>query len=204
MDLQSSETKTEEGIVGYAPAFRLIGSAIETFKVESFDLEVKNDGYWIRGYARESSHNGTVHERTNFFATWLRIRKRILPQQSGAAFEVHYTQDNLRELELKSRAQRGSVPAYPDSQSLPETLRCIGEFLDSKHASLSRLSMRGRWITLHYKSPKGHLVVEEHTATSLYSFWVSLCARRTSADKASLPSKGPKHFRLDGDEHAPD
>jgi hypothetical protein len=196
----NAREKGEEGTIGYAQAFRIIGAALETLEVENFDLEIKGPEYWIRGCAKAPPNSMPARERT-FLGNWLKIRSRLFSQQSAASFEFHYTQDNLRELELKARSQRGASQIYPDAQSLSETLRSVGEFLDLKHAYLSRLSMRGRWVTLHYKSAQGHLVVEEHTATSLYSFWLGLCARRTVGDKTAPSLGARKHFRLDIEEH---
>lgn len=188
--------KAQEDTIGYAQAFRVIGATLETLEVENFDLEIKNLEYWIRGCAKATAKPMPVEGR-KVFGNWLKMRKRLFSQQSGAAFELHYTQDNLRELELKGQAQRGTSQDYPEAQSLSEILRSVGELLDLKHVCLSRLSMRGRWITLHYKSAQGHLVVEEHTAASLYSFWVGLCARRSGGDKIA-PSPGTrKHVRID-------
>ena len=188
--------KAQEGTIGYAQEFRVIGAALETLEVENFDLEIKDLEYWIRGCAKESPNSAPVEGR-KFFGNWLKMRKRLFPQQSGASFELHYTQDDLRDLDLKGRSQRGTSQGYPDAQSLSEILRSVGEFLDLKHVCLSRLSMRGRWITLHYKSAQGHLVVEEHTAASLHSFWVGLCARRSVKDKPT-PSQGTrKHLRIE-------
>jgi len=195
-NLESGVGTDAEANTAYAQIFRIIGSALEKLQVESFDLEIKDHEYSIHGYAKAVAANPA----SNFAGAWRKIRSRFFSQPSGVSFELHYTQENLRDLELEGRSQRGNSPAYPDAQSLTETLRSVGGFLDSKQASLSRLSMRGRWVTLHYKSPQGHLVVEEHTAISLYNFWVSMCARRANAVQISPSSGRRKHFRVDTEE----
>jgi len=188
--------EVQEVTIGYAQAFRVIGAALEDLEVEDFDLEIKDLEYWIRGCAKDAPNTVPVEKR-KFFGNWLKVRKRLFAPQSGAAFELHYTPADLRELELKGRAQRGTAQGFPDAQSLSETLRSVGEFLDLKHVCLSRLSMRGRWITLHYKSAQGHLVVEEHTAASLHSFWIGLCARRAGDDRPAPSGPARKHVRIE-------
>jgi hypothetical protein len=199
-NLESEDRVDAKASTVYAQIFRIIASALEKLQVESFDLEIKHDEYYIRGYAKTDAANPALgRERSNNFAgAWRKIRNRFFPQPPGVSFELHYTPENLRDLELAGRSQRGSSPGYPHAQSLTETLRSVGGFLDSKQARLSRLSMRGRWITMHYKSPQGHLVVEEHTAISLHNFWVSMCARRANAVQISA-SPG-RRFRVDPDE----
>ena len=197
MSVQTSiGEKAQEVTIDYAQAFRVIGAALEALKVENFDLEIKDLEYWIRGCAKEAPNSVPVEGR-KYFGNWLKKRKRLFSQQSGAAFELHYTPDDLRDLELKGRALRGTSQGYPDAQSLSEILRSVGEFLDLKHVCLSRLAMRGRWITLHYKSAQGHLVVEEHTAASLHSFWVGLCARRAVTDKPTPTPGTRKQVRVE-------
>jgi hypothetical protein len=188
--------KAQEVTIGYAQAFRVIGAALENLEVEDFDLEIKDLEYWIRGCAKDAPNSAPVEKR-KFFGNWLKVRKRLFAPQAGAAFELHYTLADLCELELKGRAQRGTSQGLPDAQSLSEILRSVGEFLDLKHVCLSRLSMRGRWITLHYKSAQGHLVVEEHTASSLHSFWIGLCARRAVVDKPAPSPATRKHVRIE-------
>jgi hypothetical protein len=200
-DVESQAAENSEVGAGYAQILRIIGSALEEFQVESFDLEVKDNEYYIRGCAKTVNASAVPGERSSqLTGAWRKIRNRFFSQPSGVSFELHYTQENLRTLDLEGRAQRGSSAGYPNAQSLTETLRSAGGFLDSKRANLSALSMRGRWITLHYKSPQGHLVVEEHTAISLYNFWISMCARRANTVEVSRLSGKPKHFQVDAEE----
>ncbi|HWP60118.1 MAG TPA: hypothetical protein VNL14_19650 [Candidatus Acidoferrales bacterium] len=180
----------------YAQLFRTIASALAKLQVESFDLNIKEGVCEVRGFAKALP--GPSEQRAHHLTgAWRRLRSRFFSPPAGAPFELRYTRASLRELELAGIAQRTNALRYPEPESFTETLRAVGAFLDSKGAKLSRLSMRGRWITLEYKSPQGHLVVEEHTAASLYSFWASMCAQRANAGQIS---PGPKHFRVDIDE----
>ena len=73
----------------------------------------------------------------------------------------------------------------PDFRRLSNTLRTIGQYLESKQATLIELQVRPLTITLSYKDSDGQQQVEDRTIRSFHSLFLELYEQREETQDAS-------------------
>ncbi|HVO95891.1 MAG TPA: hypothetical protein VMT22_23755 [Terriglobales bacterium] len=179
------------GTADYAQPLRAIGQALETLKVETFEMEPAGDAYLIRG-AAATSHKDLAPQGVS--VEKLRLVWGIVPGQNAtltgvpkaknvmptSPIELNYTPKDVERLELEGRSKRGSSTKAADPASLSQLLRCIGAYLTQKLARLLRLSWAGNFLLVEYETSLGSRMQETLAAADLYDLWVRMYLQRSS------------------------
>ena len=98
----------------------------------------------------------------------------------GASRETSlaYGTGEIERLDMEGRSSRTKPDRLPDFYSLPNSLRTVGWYLDSKNAELLELHKSPLSVTLLYQNEKGHPNMEERSIASFYNLFVSLHGKR--------------------------
>jgi hypothetical protein len=144
---------------------RSIGQALNVRGVTSFELNHAQVGYFIKdlGEHRPSLRSGL---------------RRWLQGQSG---DQTYGFD-LAEVEALSkagRAQRSSSGQLTHFRDLPNVLRTLGAYVDSKEGVLIELCKLPISVKLRYRDKSGYEQTEERPVSSFYDFFLELCKKRS-------------------------
>ena len=84
----------------------------------------------------------------------------------------------LRNYQKLAEGDALSQDNLPQFSALPNTLRTIGAYLDSKEAELIELHKRPISITLAYRDKSDHEHTEDRPVSSFYSFFRELFVKR--------------------------
>jgi hypothetical protein len=163
----------------YSKALRVIGCALEELGIEDFELTHEGVAYIVRIH----SQKGKRQQRTP-----LKLLQQIFPYfhssaRASAARELIYTPDDIERLEHDGQLRRQNA-GNPDPHSLPQALRAIGAYLDSKEARLLKLSRQGTLTSIRYETALDGDQTERFTPSSLYSLFVRRYIKRSDRRKA--------------------
>jgi hypothetical protein len=173
----------------YGQLLRAIGQALEILKFGTFEMEVAEKDFVVRGSAVTSS------EQEEAQAIRERVRKFVWDALPGLAaspaeiefamstwpakLDLRYTRKDLDRLQQEGKAKRQSGPAMPDVARLSQLLRTIGAYVEHKQARLVKISRYGGSLAICYETDEGKTREESVSAGSLYEFWVQLYLQRS-------------------------
>jgi hypothetical protein len=176
----------------YAQLLRAIGQALEILNFGTFEMEVAEEDFVVRGTAATSSQQQEAQ------ALRERVRKFVweaLPGGAGseaelesamslwpAKLDLRYTPRDVDRLQQEGRAKRQSSAGVPDVASLSQLLRTIGAYVEQKKSRLVKISRYGESLAIHYETAGGETREESVSAGSLYEFWAELYLKRSSRD----------------------
>jgi hypothetical protein len=169
------------GDLSYAALFRPIGQMLETLRIESFAVKPDGEGFIIRDKTRNRAQ---LTPRERAFLAELHsshaptVDKEDALRLAAGVFEWHLTQDDLARLERKGRGQRVGAEHTPDSHSVSQILRVIGNILDQKRGQLDYVSKDEQVVTVEYTLPGGQKNSEEYSLPVLYDYWVRMYKKR--------------------------
>lgn len=178
----------------YAQLLRAIGQALEVLNFGSFEIEVADQDFLVRGSAVASTEQEEAQA----------IRERILkfvwealpgyaPSEAELDFamstwpvqlNLRYTPKDVDRLEQAGKAKRQGAAGVPDIASLSQLLRTIGAYVGQKGAQLVKISRYGESLAIQYDTVEGNMNEETVSAASLYEFWATLYLERSSAIKS--------------------
>jgi hypothetical protein len=152
---------------GYDQHLRAIGQSLDTKRITVFELKADAERYVVRGVPEKDSR---------LFARLRDWRNRI----QGASKEAShaYGTAEIERLDNEGHRKRAKRDRLPDFYSLPNTLRTVGSYLDSKNAELMELHKSPLSVTLLYHNQNGHPNMEERSIASFYNLFVALHANR--------------------------
>ena len=131
----------------YSSVLRSIGQLLEKWDMNTFDLRCSDSEFRL--------HCG---DPTPPHLTLIKVR---------------YTSDDISGLELKGRAKRGGSLTTAKLDSLPEILRALGHYVDSKGGRLVRIcngdvALDSSLIMLEYETRHRQVRREDFCITSIY------------------------------------
>lgn len=142
----------------YARALRCIGQALQNLHIEAFEL--KSDLSDFRLTAGDPNPPYT------------------------ALIELAFSAQRIEVLDREGQARRGQAGREVRFDSIPEMLRAIGEYVDSKYGRLLRIdntsvSASGNpLVTIEYRTRAGNLQIETLTPSSIREASVRMYKRR--------------------------
>src|SRR5262245_24004695 len=170
------------GDVTFAQWLRPVGQLLEPLGIESFALQVENDGVSIRGekpVARQAPPPPEVSLRSVWQA--LRGQKNEpsqAPQPRWEIVQLHYTHEDIARMDREAKSRRSAAGSRPDAHTLAQILRAVGAFVDQKQGRLLGVTKEGQEIAIEYESALRHSQREKFTVSSLYDYWVKMYLRR--------------------------
>ena len=154
----------------YDRHLRNIGQSLEAQRINVFELKYESERYWVKGEPdKESSLLTTLRQ-------WQKRWRR-----QGVNSSLCYALADIEHLERQGRTKRSRPNRLPDFYSLPNILRTLGAYLDTKGAELIELHKRPLTLTLLYRNREGHPDVEERSIASFHDFFLKLHDRRHQA-----------------------
>ena len=152
---------------GYDQHLRAIGQSLDNKRITAFELKADEERYVVRGVPEKDSR---------LVAIWRDWRNRI--QGAPKETSLVYGTADIDRLDNEGRLNRTKRDRLPDFYSLPNTLRTVGSYLDSKNAELMELHKSPLSVTLLYQNENGHPNMEERSIASFYNLFVALHGRR--------------------------
>lgn len=160
----------------YDRHLRAIGQSLEARQISVFELKNEAGQYTIRG----------VPEKAANLRTRLRHWRNRL---NGEPLELSlvYRAAEIDRLSSEGHLRRAKADRLPDFYSLANTLRTVGQYLESKNASLLELHKSPLSVTLLYQDQDGHPNMEERSIASFYNFFVALHGSRHKGAERNRP-----------------
>ena len=152
---------------GYDQHLRAIGQSLDNKRITAFELKANAERYVVRG----------VPEKDSRLLPRLRDWRNRMQGASKETSLVFGTAD-IDRLDNEGRLNRTKRHRLPDFYSLPNTLRTVGSYLDSKNAELLELHKSPLSVTLLYQNENGHPNMEERSIASFYNLFVALHGKR--------------------------
>ncbi|MGH7797112.1 MAG: hypothetical protein ACREQ2_19795 [Candidatus Binatia bacterium] len=160
------------GRKSYDQQLRTIGQSLEAQRINVFELSSQGDGYVIKG---------EPDKETSLLAMLRNWQRRM--RSEGANSSLTFTSYDIDELDRQGRAHRAKTNRLPDFHSLPNTLRIVGSYLESKEAELIELRKHELSFSILSRSKFGHPEFEEKSLGSFYDLFVKLHSRRASSTR---------------------
>lgn len=172
-------------MVEYAQSLRSIGQALESLRVEDFDLEVDGEGFLVRCSVPWPGQ--PIAEQPDQ-ANLLRQIWGVLPRDSSLDLNVQvtsrfkatdvdlqYTSKDVNRLDEEGKTKRSDQPPEIYAPSLSQFLRAVGAYVSQKPARLLKISRRGDSMAIQYESPAGEKADESLSVDDLYDLctWMS-------------------------------
>jgi hypothetical protein len=152
---------------GYDQHLRAIGQSLDNKRITVFELKADAERYVVRGVPEKDSRLVAI------LRDW---RNRM--QGASKESSLGYGTAEIERLDHDGRLNRTKRGRLPDFYSLPNTLRTVGSYLDSKNAELLELHKSPLSVTLLYHNENGHPNMEERSIASFYNLFVTLHANR--------------------------
>jgi hypothetical protein len=181
-------------MVEYAHSLRSIGQALESLRVEDFDLEVDGEAFVVRcsvPWPKEA-----ITEQPDQ-ASLLRHIWGVLPRESTVELNMNittrfkatdidlcYTSKDVDRLDEEGKAQRSDHPVEPHAPTLSQFLRTVGAYVSQKPARLLKISRRNDSIAIQYESPSGEKNDEALSVGDLYDLWVWMYMKRADRNRS--------------------
>jgi len=175
------------GVTEYAQALRAIGQALETLRVQKFEMQPIGEDFLVRGDISTSGSLELDHPdasgrlRRTIWGDAPREYTQGVEREAAAvvsAVELLYGSADVERLETAGRSRRTDSHGTPEPSSLSQTLRCIGGYLGQKRAHLRKLSREGDAISVEYDTSLGTSVKEVFEPDNLYNLWVRMYLQR--------------------------
>ncbi len=173
----------------HAQILRVIGQALNKLHVQAFELKVQDNKYFLRGESKKPLlkksriQNGL---KGQLWALWRRFQCPYKAKRPSVVFELHYTPQDINDLESKGRARRQDPKGMPEAYSLCEILRVVGAYVDLKGARLLEVSKQGQWVTIRYQTAQDRTHMEKVEISSFYAIFVRMYLQRSDRTWGTL------------------
>lgn len=176
-------------VTGYAQVLRAIGQALETLKLQSFEVEPVGEDFSVRGniaLSGEAIGEGQV-SRNQLRTIWgdmpdpkkvAREPPRFGATSASTTVELRYTIRDVERLEYEGQSRRTDATRVADAASLSQTLRSLGAYLNQKRARLLKITREGEAVFLEYETSLGSQMKESFALSDLYDLWVRMYLQR--------------------------
>lgn len=180
--------------VRYAEELRAIGQALEALKFTSVavvELEVEGDGYRVRAEVDQSEKADVSFAAiTKKFVLSFGFLLQTKKQPTARSIELRYGPREIQKMIQEGASRRLDIHAVPDHFSLSHILRQAGAYVDDfYHATLARVIVKGRWITICYKDSCGQIKELKQDLQFFYDYWVKMYLRRSDRPVPRLSTR---------------
>lgn len=175
--------------IDYAQPLRAIGQALETLKMESFELEPDGDDFVVRGEVtvRGGGVNVDRAESRNLRFNGEGERSLESPDAEPVAtpaivnqLDLCYTLKDVGRLEQAGQGRRGEAPLAAETPGLSHLLRTIGAYLEEKPARLVKIVKHAESVTVVYETLSGIRIEEKLDRATLSDWETQMFTNRAS------------------------
>jgi len=167
----------------YAQTLRAIGQALETARLDTFQLENVGEDYYVRGETLVQVQSAPQNWQPT--SIWQKLKGSTPPSMETPAVQLvrqpvqlNYSSSDIERLEQEGQSRRRNPHGMPETNSPSQVLRAAGAYLDRKRAKLQELSKLDGIIKVRYDTALGS-TSEELTVSYLYDMAVRLYMRRS-------------------------
>jgi hypothetical protein len=147
---------------------RVIGQALETLGIDSFDLVLAGDNFVVQGGPESPPPRKRPSAKPRLQLFRLK-REKVKPQRTYFYISgMRFRDSDVLRLNRQAKDIRSSAEQCPDTQSLSHGLRMIGAHIDTKGGTLLRVIRQNQLFTVWYKGALGRESKETFTQTNLY------------------------------------
>ena len=162
---------------------RVIGQALATLGIDSFDLVLAGDNFVVQGGPESPPQRKRPSAKPRLQLFRLK-REKVKPQRTHFYISgMRFRDSDVLRLNRQAKDIRSSAEQCPDTQSLSHGLRMIGAHIDTKGGTLLRVIRQNQLFTVWYKGTLGRESKETFTQTNLYDLWVHLYKQRRNPPK---------------------
>ena len=163
----------------FAKYLRAIGQALDAQNLASFELAYHSGVYVVRSVAAQKWSINNVCSN---------IRVLLGRESSRQSFplpvQIHYSAEDVAELDAVGRTQRGKNHETPDPFSVAEQLRSAGSFIDSDaRRSLVSVTSHRKQLEICYESEPGTVRKSIRRMEHHFDAWKCLFQRRRNRFK---------------------
>jgi hypothetical protein len=174
----------------YEHILRAIGQGLESLSLESFDLEIAENIFSVRGIpTQKKSEKSPVTKLKAFKKAFLGIclssrtpapttTSSVRVPGSSRLLRLQFTQADIDKLERDGQALRSDWERSPLSHSLPQVLRTVGWYVDRKKGQIHKISKTADTLSVSYTGLLGTQKFETLTLVQIYDMWVHLYKQR--------------------------
>jgi hypothetical protein len=165
--------------VNYQNVLRAIGQGLEALEVKSFDLEVSDNHYVVRGECTKPMLSDTP--KSNLKKSFLRLVLAVSKKRTARAAEsppFHFTGLRFTRTDIELLDRKGQVlqtnfeTSAPNPHRLSQILRTVGAYLDQDECRLVKISWRDGFLTLWHINRHGVESKDIMSPVALYDQWV--------------------------------
>jgi len=175
----------------YTALLRPIGQMLEGLRIESFAVQPDNVGFVVRDKTRNRAQLTPREKAFLDELHWIHgdsLDKEGALRLAAGVLEWHVTTDDIARFEAAGRARRNEGSKTPDSHSISQILRVIGNILDQKRHELYCISKDLEVVAIEYLVGDGKVTSEEYSLPILYDQWVRMYKRRAHQNSGEHPS----------------
>jgi hypothetical protein len=158
---------------GYSQPLRVIGFALEVIEVDAFKITYDAPNFVVKLGSRKRSELPLRRTRKS---TVCQVFHPMYPSgrsNSSSDVELIYTPEHLERLDNEGLLRRrGSGELDPNS--LAQSLRALGAYLECKGARLIRISKHGPFTSIEYDSSQDGRTREQFMPSALYALFVRM------------------------------
>ncbi len=181
-------------MVEYGQSLRSIGQALESLRVEDFDLEVDGESFLVRcsvpwpkaAIAEQPDQASLLRHIWGVLPpeSTLQLNMNITSRFKATDVDLRYTLKDVDRLDEEGKAKRGDQPVEPHAPTLSQLLRTVGAYVSQKPARLLKISRRNDSIAIQYESPSGQKNDDSLSVGDLYDLWVWMSMKRADRNRS--------------------
>ena len=179
MVTRGGSTMKSKATVNYQNVLRAIGQGLEDLEVKSFDLEVSDNHYVVRGEGKKTTTADAwkASRKKSFLSLVLNVTKKRTARTAGAPpfhfTGLRFTRTDIELLERKGKVLQTNFESdAPDPHRLSQILRTVGAYLDQDGCRLLKISWRDGFLKLWHVNRRGVESKDILSPLALYDQWV--------------------------------
>jgi len=165
--------------IHYQNVLRAIGQGLESLEVNSFDLEVSETHYVVRGESKKPLvlDKPKVSLKKSFLSLVFNATKKRTARTAGPApfgfTGLRFSRPDIELLERKGKVLRSNFDSgAPNPHKMSQILRTVGAYLDQDGCRLVKISWRDGHLTVWRLNRQGVESKDILSPVALYDQWV--------------------------------
>ena len=156
----------------YSQSLRVIGQSLDRVRPGGFQLTHEGDSFVVRTNPSGSS------TKDGFAKGILKklLRASLADEKESA---LRFDPEEVLKLETQEKAKRGASSSMPDSQTIAQALRIVGDYLDHKQPRSFTLDWTPGSVSVHCKAKNGSTDQETFNVSDLYDLAVHMYLHRS-------------------------
>ncbi len=157
----------------YSQSLRVIGQSLDVLHPGGFQLTNEGDSFVVR-----TNPNGSTREGSLTKSIIKRLWRSSHSDERDSSLQ--YDLEAISRLETQQRAKRGESASMPDTQTISQVLRVVGDYLDHKQPRAFTVDWTPSSVSVSYEATNGSSDRETFSVADLYDLAVYMYVHRAS------------------------